>query len=290
MKRFIAAVFAAMLAVAGVSVAISDPAHAVTIDNCMPQLSTCGYPTFATVGADPLTSFTPYSGVLTTSSNNQVIEDLDITGCIVIQNTGVVINNVMIHGDCFYGIDYDSGSFTVTNSSIACDNGENTGIDAANATVTAVFVERCENAIVTSGDVTVEDSILMAFEAQPGVSHGDLIQVFAGNNVTIDHNVLAGYNPMTSAIIGDLSSDVDNFTITDNFLMGGSYELYCALSTSGWTVTGNRFYPLAESPGADRRSPAYGLTVNCDGDVDISWSGNYSDFDGSTVNSDGTLS
>jgi hypothetical protein len=296
-QRFSAGVIAALIAAVGMVAINNHPASAdPPLTNCMPQLTTCGYPTGLTAGLSDPGGLTPDTEApLYTSAANQVIEDLDLTGCIVVQHANVVIHNVTIHGDCFYGIFVDTGgSVTISDSEVAC-NGENSGIGFGNFTATNVYVHDCENAVVVDNNVNISDSVLVARETYLG-SHGDVVQFFAGSGVIIHHNLLAGIRPTTSAIIAD-GGGVDDVEITDNFLSGGAYTLYCPTTTvTDWTVTGNRFYPLGEDTNTglgitsmDLRAPAFGITNQCD-TTGITWSGNYTDDEAATVNADGSVS
>jgi hypothetical protein len=297
MKRtLIAAAAAALVAAAAAALpAYADPPPT----HCLPKLTTCGYPTAATTGprtGHTLTPTTPGGGVLTTSSNNQVIEDLDITGCIIVNHTGVVIRDVKVHGDCFYYILVNPGkSATVQYTEVKC-NGANTGIseddDTADLTVSNSWISGCENGLNLGADATVTDNVMAGFEAIEE-AHGDLIQTYSpSSNITIDHNSLLGYNDMTSSIITPASAGT--MTITDNFMMAGAYTLYCH-DNDNWTVTGNRFYDLGEDAATretDKRSPAFGEVTDCEA-VDTnggSWSGNFIDGTGATLNDDSTVS
>lgn len=280
MKNRITAIGAVIVALVATLTFSGTPAQAdPPVLNCYPQLTTCGYPTLATVGPRSGHTLTPSSGVYYTSSNNEVIDDLDITGCIVVQNTGVVIHDVKIHGDCFYGIQIVSGDATISYVDISCEDGIDTGIAFSNYSADHVYIHRCENGIYTEDNVSLTNSVIQAYEGAPDISHTDLVQASAGDNVTISGNLLAGLNPSTSAIIADVA--MTNLTITNNFLSGGAYELYCPTTATSVTVTGNRFYPHAEDQ-ADVRSPAFGNVVNCD-TSGITFSGNFLDNDGSTV-------
>lgn len=279
------AAVAVVLAIASVvlgfaSIAKADP----PLTNCYPILATCGYPTLDSVGPRTGHTLVEDDGVLETTSDNQVIEDLDLTGCIVVQNEGVIIRDVKIHGDCFYGIQIMSGDATISYVDISCEDGVDTGIAFSNFSVDHAYIHRCENGIYVENNVSLTDSIIQAYEGAPDISHTDLVQGSAGSNVVIDHNLLAGLNPSTSAIIADVS--VSNWTITDNFMSGGAYELYCPTTASSVTITGNRFYPVAEDL-ADVRGPAFGNVVNCT-TSGITWSGNYIDSTGDTLDADGT--
>lgn len=264
--------------------------------NCWPQLTTCGYPTLDLVG--PTGELTPYVGNINTDTANQVIEDLDIDGCIEVDEPGVVIHNVIVRGDCFYSIGlFETGaSMTISNVEVACHGGTGNGISGWNFSVTDSYVHSCENAIVAVDHVSVYDSVLQAYEGETE-AHGDIIQVFPprmgqDSLLRIYGNLFDGISPMTSNIISD-NTGANDVEIVGNFFGGaGAYTLYCAGDGDDWTVTGNRFYPVGEDAATrltDRRSPGYGLTSECDSTTNMTWSGNFSDFDGATVNDDGTL-
>jgi len=288
-KKVLAGLSAALLVACGLLALTGIPAQAdPPPDNCYPQLTTCGYPTLATVGPRSGHTLTPDTEVLYTSSNNQVIDDLDLTGCIVVQHTGVIIHDVKIHGDCFYGIQIDGGSATISYVDISCEDGIDTGIAFSDYSADHVYIHRCENGIYTEDNVTLTDSVIQAYEGAPDISHTDLVQASAGSNVTIDHNLLAGLNPSTSAVIADVA--MTDLVITDNFMSGGAYSLYCPTTPNDVVITGNRFYPVAEDL-ADVRGPAFGyLGTDCE-DAEITWSGNFLDNDTTlTLASDGTVS
>lgn len=288
-RRFAAAIAALVLLLAGVAIGSVSPAFAVPTTNCMPKLTTCGYPTLATAGLDPTApALTPVTSYMDTTANDQVIENLDITGCIIVHHTGVIVRNVKIHGDCFYGIIVDSGSVTITRSEVSCDDGLDSGIGFDNWSADAIYVHDCENGVLMENNSTLTNSVITGWENGP-LSHGDLVQYFAGSNTVLTGNLLVATNPMTSAFIAD-GGGVDNVVISNNFFGGGAYTAYCAeLPVTNWSITGNRFYPLAETPDLDRRSPHWGMTSACD-TSGITWSGNYVDSTGATLNANGTVS
>jgi len=293
-KRILAALSAAILATFAFVAINQIPAQAdPPLENCFTQLTTCGYPTTATTGprnGHTLTPYTPGGGDFHSTSTNQVIEDLDITGCLVVDDPGVIVRDVRFQGDCFAYIEtVGSGTVTIEYTEIIC-NGGGTGVAFSDVTITNSHIRRCENGVSAGSNVTITDSINEAYEATPE-EHGDLIQGWEGENVLIDGNLLSGYNPMTSAIIIDADGTTD-WTITNNFLSSGAYTLYCPTSNvDGFVVTGNRFYPAGEDATTretDRRSPAFGMTTDCD-TAGITWSGNITDL-GDTLNDDGTVS
>jgi len=303
-KRIWAALVAAMLTTFTVVVVNVIPAQAdPPLTNCLTQLVTCGYPTLQSAGADDLGSYTPVSDEeYDTTADNQVIEDIELTGCIIVHHDNVTISNVIIHAEgCFYGIEFLTGtsSSLVVHTDVDCTNGLNTGIsfEGDDGAADAVWVHGCENAITLTNDVTVTDSVLMGYEGNTVESHGDLIQFFGPiSDIVIDGNLLLGTNPMTSAIGYDQDTGATNVDWINNFAMAGAFTFYCPWdNVSDMTISGNRLWPMAEEDErsgsgwlADAHAPSFGYTSSCD-TSGITWSGNILDT-GATVNSDGSVS
>lgn len=278
-------VLVALAATVTPTMALADP----PVLDCWSTVAagTCGYPNLTNTG--PTGELDPYNGIIETSAANQVIEDLDIHGCIVVRHTGVVINNVKIHGDCFYGVDMNSsymGSATITDTEIDCEDGQDTGIgDGGNWSALRVYVHDCENGVDMGDNSSLTDSLIRNRETNDS-GHSDGVQSGGGTNITIDHNTFAQWNPTTSAMIFDDDGN-DYVTVTDNLIRGGAYSLYCPSDALHTVVTGNRFYLAGEPHQFDAYSP-FGYTDMCD--TAATWSGNIVDSTGDTVNADGTTS
>jgi len=301
-KRLWAALLAGLLTLTGLVAVTAIPAQAdPPPSNCYPVLTTCGYPTSATTGPRSghtltlcTTLTTPAcdsSGNLTISTNNATVSDMEIHGCINVQASGVTLSDILItDADCYYYIqDTDNSSYGFSASYVRIDcSGLGVGLSGWNFTFDHGWIGRCADGASIVNDVTISNSVIAAWESSEE-AHGDLIQGWAYEdaNVTIDHNLLAAYNPMTSAL--SAANGATGYTVTDNFFGGGAYSLYCA--HNDWVVTGNRFYEKGEDAATrdtDHRSPAYGYTTDCEDTV--TWSGNFTDRTGSTLNDDGTTS
>lgn len=295
MKRFAAAIFAAILATLGIVAISVSPASADPVLNCMPQLTTCGYPTVATTGpTGSLTLCTTLTspacdaqGNLNTTSDNQVIEDMEIEGCIVVDETNVTIDNVFVHGDCAFYIEVTASgaSATISNTEVKCD-GSGTGIgnnENTTLVITTSHIHRCDNGLNFVENASVSDSIIEAYESTEE-QHGDLIQGWAGSNVVIDHNLLIAYNPMNAAITAP--NDAEDWAITDNLLGGGGYTIFCPPGTPvDWVITGNRFLPKGEDAATretNRLSAVFHYSTDCD-EMGVTWSGNFNDMDGASI-------
>lgn len=218
-----------------------------------------------------------YAGPTTIRTAGTVIENKSLP-CLAIEAANVVIRNSKITGPCFYGIDMRSGSLTIERSEVTCVDGRGTGIAWAGFAAKAVYIHDCENALEMGQSASVVDSVLSAREAT-SAGHGDDIQSQGGNDVVIRHNTFAGVNPITSSIITNPTLN-SRWTIADNFLSSGAYTLYCTKQGTGWSVTGNRFFPAKTG---NPHSAAYGLTDACNRPGAIAWSGNYRDNDLSVV-------
>ncbi|HEX2773299.1 MAG TPA: hypothetical protein VHN18_12835, partial [Micromonosporaceae bacterium] len=88
------------------------------LHGCAANPGSCGYPTPATTGVPAGTALTSFTGTYFARTAGQVIENMQINGCIVVQAPGVTIRNtrVKVADSCFDGIrTYDAGGTTTIN-------------------------------------------------------------------------------------------------------------------------------------------------------------------------------
>lgn len=247
------------------------------LTGCFDRLAACGYPTTSSTGVPAGTVLTAFTGSTTIRTAGTVIENKTMP-CIAIEAANVVLRRVRITGPCFYGIDMRTGSLTIEDSEVNCVDGRGTGIAWDHFAARRVYIHDCENALEMGEASSVEDSYLSAREAT-SAGHGDDIQSQGGNGVLVRHNTFAGVNPITSSIITNPTLN-SGWRIENNFLSSGAYTLYCSKQGTGWTVSGNRFYPAKTG---NPHSASYGLTDSCNRPGAIAWSGNYRDSDLSVV-------
>jgi hypothetical protein len=199
------------------------------------------------------TSLTVSNGDLTIDTANEVIEGLDIRGCVSINAPGVVIRNSKITCNSFLAVASYAGSYTgpavlLEDVEISCDNGKGTAVGDYNVTVRRANIHSCENGFDVDGAITVEDSFIHDLIPYDPVTdpHVDGLQITpVGNDVTIRHNTIyAGVDGNAAIISPNLSSgQVSNILIQENLMAGGGYTLYCQQYGSGdnYRVVDNHF-------------------------------------------------
>lgn len=171
------------------------------------------------------TSLTPSAG-FTTTANDQVITDLDITGVLTIDHTGVIVRDCKITANSFWVIRVMSGAnnFTIEYCEIVGTNGS-TGakgiqVDATGGLIQRNNIHTCEDGIYTgSGTLSILDNYI--HDLAGGVSpHHDGMQI-NGSNTTIRGNYVALAQPNVSSSI--TFGDCSDIVIDQNLLDGGGY-------------------------------------------------------------------
>lgn len=219
------------------------------------------YPTNTVAQTQTLTTFNAPGGELDTTSANQIIENLDIIGAVVVKHPGVIVRKCRISGWDFFGVLSDVGAFTGTHLTIedCVITSPNTGlgstaITAVNFTMQRCSVTRSENGADVLTDVTIQDCYIHDLFNGAGDPHADGIQTSSGagsniNNVTVRHNTIlcrqaSDSSDGTSCIINAIgSTSFTNCTYDDNVMAGGAFCLYGPQSTTGTNVriTNNKF-------------------------------------------------
>jgi hypothetical protein len=221
------------------------------------------YPTNVTPSTSTLTLNTPGGGALFTSATNQIIQDLDIAGAVVVQHGGVIIRRCRVRAWDFYGILSDSGAFTGTPLLVedcvitSPNNGlGDTGIANSNFEVRRCSISAVENGFDVFHDVNIHDCYIHDLFTGPGSPHTDGVQTSSGAstaiaNVTVRHCTILSrgfdgttYSDGNSCIFNALgSTSFTDCTYDDNVMAGGSFCLYGPQSTTGTRVaiTSNKF-------------------------------------------------
>ena len=173
------------------------------------------------------------SGSLSITDDGAVIEDLEITGNIVIDADDVTVRNVKINATTGgkYGIEVRTGNrgILIEDVEIDCGNRATHGIVHGGYTARRVEIYGCEDGFRAGGSTTIEDSwvhdLFLPSAADP---HYDAIQSVGGTDITIRGNRLEGpYQGQTSAIIAHahIGGPLVNLVIEENWLSGGTYTL-----------------------------------------------------------------
>jgi hypothetical protein len=198
-----------------------------------------GYPNASNTG--PSGALTP-SGSVTSSSNGQTIENLDITGSVTISHDNVTLRNcrVRLHDD-------DGTLVMVTGADVLIEDCEIDGLDGSyialgigngSGTIRACNIHHAQDGIVAGNDLTVEDCYIHSLLSTQPDPHYDAFECNGGSNITLEHNTLINDFAQTSAVMfNNFYSPVDNILVNDNVIVGGAYALYVSAQFSGGTVT-----------------------------------------------------
>ncbi len=250
---------------------------------CAANPGACGYPTPATTGVPAGTALTSFTGDFYARTAGQVIQNMEINGCIWVHAPGVIIRNtkVKVADRCFYGIStYDAnGTTTIDRVEVGCNYAHGSALAGPGFKATKVWLHGCENGSEINANSSIVDSVIAASEVGNSDAHGDGVQSQGGNSVVLRHNTMLQINPVTSAIITNPTKN-HGWVVEDNLMGGGAYTLYCPEEGTNFVVRNNRFVPAKQTT---LYSAAYGLTDAC-GHSGIIWSGNIRDTDGVAVN------
>jgi hypothetical protein len=240
---------------------------------CLAKPSACGFPDATNTGVPAGKALTAHSGDVIINQPGFVMDGWNLTGCVEIMASNVVIRNSHIRCDGAFGVHNDTRNSAtnvlIQDTEIDCGNSSGTAVAGHNITSVRLNVHGCENGFAGDDNTAVKDSYVWGFY-NSGTGHTDGVQT-GGHNVLIQHDTIVNADPAgTSAIITD-PSQVVNLTITGNLLSStGSYHvLYCPRYTaSGVVITNNRF--------------GQHDYVYCDVTASI-WSGNVLDSTGATL-------
>lgn len=199
-----------------------------------------GYPTAATTGYSG--SLTTQVGNVTSSSNGQVIELLDITGQVIINHTNVTVRNCRIrtgNDENAIGVRCNSTGAYVHHNEI--DGGSTGSYVGILGTVTAEYnnIHHFENGIVAGSNSTIQHNYIHDLGSVAATPHYDGIECNGGSNLTIYHNtIINDYTQTSGVMLDNADSGLSTISVDDNVIIGGAYALYCDGQFGGGAVTG----------------------------------------------------
>jgi hypothetical protein len=193
-------------------------------------------------------TLTPHSGDFTTTSDDQVIENLNVTGVIWVNHGGVTVRNCRAYV-IFAGADPHTAPNCIVEDCTVIGSGEIqiTGIiinhNSDGCVVRRCNISGCENGMLpVANDLLVEDNWIHDLNSHGYPDpHQDGMQVAGATNLTIRHNNIALGGTSTNACIFCKDGINDNIDIINNRIDGGSYTIYFETGTSNCTVDGNTF-------------------------------------------------
>jgi Domain of unknown function (DUF4082) len=190
--------------------------------NCLTRLAACGYPDASTTGAHG--TLTAFAGTFTTTTDGQVVADLNISGTLNVVNKNVTVRDVKATAL----VDTGSGA-TFTDISVVATGGPGIAAQFRDATVTRADISGGNDNVRIAGVVTITDSYLHApIRNAAGNSHDDCIQILAGGG-TVTHSTLIANNGSdfnnSGFQFGEQSGSETPITFTDDLFDGGNYTL-----------------------------------------------------------------
>lgn len=206
------------------------------------------FPDESCTGVQDGITLTPFSGTLTTTSNGQLIENLEITGRIVVAHSNVTIRNVKLitsSGVAISNIGAGSSSYTAEHIEID-GTGHTSGssaIDWRNYTLRYANIHHYGEGPGCEENVVIEWSYLHDFLDVSGTgAHQDGIQCEFADGVTIRHNTIVT-NTTIGGTINNASlvfgGDASDSTAEYNIFSGGGYTIY--QGQAGGTYRRNRW-------------------------------------------------
>jgi hypothetical protein len=261
--------------------------------------SSCPLPAFPSAsctGVPAGTQLTTVSGDLRVSTNNTIVDSKNVTGCILVEATGVTIKNS--RAACVWANNTAAqtpanGPVTVQDSEINCGNVDGgghfgTGVGPQNLSMLRVNIHGCENGASVDRNFILRDSYVHDLFHGP-TTHTDGIETGSpSTNLTFDHNTIYAFNtgcayPNSGTCNGTSALNIltDGTTVADvvisnNLMAGGAHTLYCPIpSTARMSITGNHFSTIY-SPNVGE----YDASQDCTGET---WSGNVHHESGRTI-------
>lgn len=270
------------------SSAAPTPSTSSATTSCLPVPSVCGFPDATNTGAHG--TLAP-SGSIRSTTDGELIENLDVTGYIKVTSANVTIENVKVTGgDALGAIDLHqaTGHTTITDVTVISTSSQAAGMTIHDATVTRANIAGGQDGIDAWGGGganpfnIVQDSYIHDL-TRSSTSHDDTLQT-SGGDETFRHNTLLPFNgsdPMNSCLqIGALQGNLAQLTFAGNLCDGGNYSLNANSSGVPSTYSAGPIDVEGNTFGPDSR---YGVHAHLGSPFSTTWVGNVADGSGAPV-------
>jgi hypothetical protein len=217
--------------------------------------SACGYPDATNTGVSAGQNLTVVNGDFHTTSNNQVVSNLDIRGTLYIDNSGVVAKNFKATAPggsswaVVVGAHNNVTGVSISDCTLNGGRSDQGGISAQGAS-TQWTMQRCdisngENGIRPSGHAVITDCYVHGLASSSRAPHYDAVEVYSGVGSVFNHDTLLLNMDETSVlnVQGDFGA-VSATVLSNSLVNGGGWVLNVrslAASVTGTVVTNNRF-------------------------------------------------
>jgi hypothetical protein len=194
---------------------------------------TDAWPGASTTGVDPGVTLVPSFG-LDVDEPGQLIEGLDIDGCVKVSANDVVIRNTRIRCAAREGavvkVGPDVAAVLLENVEIDGLDDSNNGVGGSGYTLRRADVHNSGDGVRAGSNTVIEFSWIHHLSRTPD-SHNDAIQSVVGTNIVIRGNNLQAYNEATddfmnaAVFFGPDRGPIEDVSIYGNHLDGGNYTL-----------------------------------------------------------------
>src|SRR5262245_31366828 len=182
-----------------------------------------GMPDATTTGVPAGTTLSAYTGPMTISTPESVIDGKIINGTLTVTTDNVTIKNSVVQNYGFWGIDASAAAnVTVQNCTLTASSSMDT--DSAivgSGTFIGNNISNSENGIrLQDGASVVRDNYIHDLNDNFGDPHLDGIAVQGGqNHVLIEHNTVSGWDTSDIFIKNDFGP-INDITVRNNLLIG----------------------------------------------------------------------
>ena len=215
--------------------AVTPPAP-VLLDQPDPAVALGVARAAATTGVPDGVVLTPMTGEIRVRTPGQVVDGIDLTGCLIIEASNVVVRNSRV--SCRNPTKPSAVHVMPGNWNLLVEDSEIDGLDGAdigigwnNYTLRRVEIRNVADGAKAGSNVTIEDSWIHDI-IRKGDLHPDAIQSTGGRDIVIRRNYLdpvpmGATDVRNSAIqLGSENGDgLSNVLIENNILIGGNYTV-----------------------------------------------------------------
>lgn len=186
-------------------------------------VSSSGFPDATNTGVPAGIALTPYTGPMTITANNTIVDSKTITGALLIRATGVTVKNSKVNGR----IDSDNGgSVTILDTEINDGTDSVAGVTQDNVTMRRVNVHGGRQSITCGSNCDIQDSWLHGQVNANSSWHDNGYISNGGSNVLLQHNSIACEAPGDVctgpvAFFGDFDP-IANITVNNNLILSSS--------------------------------------------------------------------
>lgn len=213
----------------------------------------------------PTGPLTPMSGEVRMwdGDGSTVLENVELTGWIIIQSPNCKIRNCKITtdgGDFIFScirIDYGSGGSEVGLEIKDCEiNGSNNTVNGFLGSVDPAFPMVRNNIYgvhngINCGSGTYKDNFITITLCAQEDAHYDCFEMNGALDLVIEHNRADNQVFQTSALmLANVFYGIINVTVHNNWLSGGGYTLYCDPRFGGGTVDAASIHITGNKMGA----------------------------------------